>query len=46
MPDVTEGIELAEGADVVRDVLGQVESPVRVSPALRPMDPGCSGPSR
>ncbi len=32
-------VELAEGVDVERDVLGQVEFPVRVSPALRPMDP-------
>ena len=32
-------IEVAEGVDVERDVLGQIGFPVRVSPALRSMDP-------
>jgi propionate CoA-transferase len=30
--------EVAPGIDVTRDVLGQIDFPVRVSPVLRPME--------
>ncbi|MBI3456841.1 MAG: 3-oxoacid CoA-transferase [Candidatus Rokubacteria bacterium] len=37
-PEGIEVVEVASGIDLARNVLKQIEFPVRVSPALRPMD--------